>query len=127
MYNLYRVNLLHILLIGPLLTYIGYYKKDSNYGLKLALGGIVLMIPFVVRLPDLNNLKNKVHLSNLLHWTLILVFLGYISYKFYNNEDIHYQIYNILFVTGIIVIITHIYLIYDKYNQINNKKVKLNK
>ena len=37
------------------------------------------------------------------------------------------QIYNILFVTGIIVIITHIYLIYDKYNQLNNKKVKLNK
>ena len=32
------------------------------------------MIPFVVRLPDLNNLKNKVHLTNLLHWTLILVF-----------------------------------------------------
>ena len=121
-YNLYRVNIMHIFLIGPILSYIGYYKNNTNYNIKLIFIGITFMLPFIVRLPNINRLYFQHNLINLIHWTIILIFLLYISYNFYFNNNIHNNLYNILFITGIITIISHIYLIYNKY--ITNKNTK---
>lgn len=113
-YNLHRVHLLHILLIGPIISYIGYYKNNTNYNIKLIFIGIMFMLPFIVRFPNINKLYFEHNLINLVHWTVILIIGLYICYNFYFKLSIHNYLYNILFITSIITIFIHIYLMYKK-------------
>ena len=126
MYNLYRVNLLHIFLIGPILLYIGYKKKETNYNIKLIFIGVVVMMPFIVRFPNINRLEFEHNRINLLHWTIILIFLSYICYNFYLNIELNNIYYNILLFTGLKTIIIHTYLLYNKI-QNNKEKIIKNK
>ena len=53
LYNLYRVNLMHIFLIGPLLSYIGYYKTNSNL--------VQQNKPEIILLDNLFEIPNSLH------------------------------------------------------------------
>ena len=83
------------------------------------------MLPFVVRLPNINKLYLEHNLVNLVHWTVILIIGLYISYKFYLNIPINDYLYNILFITGIITIFSHIYIMYKKIKKNNSIKNKI--
>ncbi len=114
------VNLLHILLLGPLMIYIGYYKNNIDIA-KYMLVGISAMLPFIVNLPRLDKLYINYHIILLAHWTIIIAYFWYISYLFIYKKEINEYIYMSLLIIGIIVIIIHLYkliprLYKKKYN-----------
>lgn len=114
------VNLLHILLLGPLMMYIGYYKNNIDLA-KYMLVGISAMLPFIVNLPRLDKLYINYHIILLAHWTIIIAYFWYVSYLFIYKKEINEYIYMSLLIIGIIMIIIHLYkliprLYKKKYN-----------
>lgn len=108
------VNLFHIFLLGPIMIYIGYYKKNNTDLAKKMLVGITAMIPFIVNIPNLKKLYINYHLINLFHWTFILVYFAYISYLFIYEKNIHEGIYISLLIIGILIILIHLYKLIPK-------------
>lgn len=107
-----QVNLMHMMLIGPSLYYVGHKEKenkDINYYL---LAGLVLLIPFIVRLPkykiDFRNIVNSVH------YLMWIPLFGYIVYKKNNSPLMMYKILRLL---GVAVIAIHAYLFSEKQKQ----------
>ena len=112
-----QVNLLHVIVQGPLLAYIGN-KKDNTpemaYTIVLVMA---FLIPFIVSIPDLSKLNIMYHLNNFLHWTVIMLYFGYLSYLFIYKQSnpINNNIYISMIVIGIIVLLVHMYKLYQKY------------
>ena len=105
--SMVQVNLMHILLVGPLLLYIGQNKQNTNKIAYYYLGAISLMIPFVIRFPSIKlSYTNIVHL---LHLILFLPVFWWISYK---QDNISSNIYDLLIVLGISAIAAHSYYYY---------------
>ena len=128
------VNLFHILLLGPIMIYIGYFKEDINYSnniniAKFMLVGISAMLPFIVNVPRLDKLYMDYHRINLAHWTVMLWYFWYISYLFIFNKTIDLYIYMSLLIIGIIVIIVHLFKLIPKllrkYNKNNSEEKQL--
>lgn len=123
------VNLFHILLLGPLMIYIGYYKENNasnNINIaKFMLVGISAMLPFIVNVPRLDKLYMDYHRINLAHWTVMLAYFWYVSYLFVFDKTIDLYIYMSLLIIGIIVILVHLFKLIPKlikkYNT-NEKK-----
>ena len=115
--SLVQVNLLHIFVIAPLLIYTGYNKDDTHQFIKYSVGSLVFLIPFIVSIPDLSKLNIMYHLNNFLHWTVIMLYFGYLSYLFIYKQSnpINNNIYISMIVIGIIVLIVHMYKLYQKY------------
>ena len=115
--SLVQVNLLHIFVIAPLLIYTGYNKDDTHQFIKYSVGSLVFLIPFIVNIPDLSKLNIMYHLNNFLHWTLIMLYFGYLSYLFIYKQSnpIDNNIYISMIVIGFIVILVHMYKLYQKY------------
>ena len=114
-----QVNLLHIFLIGPTLFYIGYNKDKSNNIAKYLISSFAILLPFIVRFPNLDKLDNWHNYINAFHWIFLIPFFVSISYIYIlKKEEIHTlyteNIYPLLKYTGIIIILTHIYLLYKK-------------
>ena len=112
------VNLFHILLLGPLMIYIGYYKENNasnNINIaKFMLVGISAMLPFIVNVPRLDKLYMDYHRINLAHWTVMLAYFWYISYLFVFDKTIDLYIYMSLLIIGIIVILVHLFKLIPK-------------
>jgi hypothetical protein len=108
------VNLFHIFLLGPIMIYIGYYKKNNTDLAKKMLVGITAMIPFIVNIPNLKKLYINYHLINLFHWTFILAYFSYVSYLFIYEKNIHEGIYISLLIIGILIILIHLYKLIPK-------------
>lgn len=107
------VNLFHILLLGPLMIYIGYYKDNIDIA-KYMFVGISAMIPFIVNIPKLDKLYLDYHRINLAHWTVILAYFWYVSYLFVLKKEINLYIYMSLLIIGLIMIIVHLFKLIPK-------------
>lgn len=100
-----QVNLLHILIQGPLLIYIGHNKNktpDMAFSLLLIMG---IMIPFIVRFPK-KQIKSSYNKILYLHYLLIMPSFIYLGYK---GNNINPRLYQPLFYTGIIISLYHAY------------------
>ena len=117
--SMIQVNLMHIFVIGPLLTYIGYKKENTEEIYFNALGAITLLLPFIVRLP----FKKDYHsIINSLHYFPYILFFLYIAYQ---KCNIPYKwIYSFLLVTGIIVISVHFGILIYKIFKMEKEKEK---
>ena len=116
------VNLMHILLIGPIMIYINFNRENELF--KKILIGFTLMIPFIVNIPKMDKLYIDYHAINLAHWTIILAYFSYISYLFALNKNVPEYIYISLAIIGGIMILVHLYKLIPK---IFRKKYEKNK
>lgn len=106
-----KINFMHILLIGPLLTYLGYKGKQAPPVLYGALVGLTLMIPFMVRTPGFKlNYRNSI---SWIHWVFWMALFLWIGYKQSSVPSFVFQIIKYL---GIVVILVHLYILYQYYN-----------
>jgi hypothetical protein len=105
-----KINLMHVLLIGPLLTYIGFKGKNTPQIFYGALLGLTLLIGFLVRTPGFKlNYRNSI---SWVHWVVWSSLFLWISYKQSELPDYMFEIIKYL---GIIVILVHVNILYKYY------------
>ena len=112
------INLFHILILSPLLMYIGYNKVNindiNNSSIILLLVIIVFaFIYHIMRYRDKNNKNKKINLSHLI---TIMILLYYILYDM--NNILYYKG---LLISSIIVILLHGYKLMVNIHNINKK------
>lgn len=102
--TLAQINLIHTLLIGTLLIYIGHYKEKSNHLAYYLLGLLAILIVVLVPLPRNLGLGywNLIHIS---HYLIFLPWLLYIAYQ----QKVNAEHYGTLFITGVIIVVYHAY------------------
>lgn len=106
-----KINLFHIFLLGPLITYIGFKGIKTE---KMAYGALVayaLAIPFIVRTPDL-----KLDSHNIIKWLHMIIWFSLFLYVSYKQDELNPIIFHILKFLGISACIIHSYLLYKKSN-----------
>ena len=106
------VNLMHILLIGPIMIYINFNRESDLF--KKMLVGISLTIPFIVSVPNIKKLYITYQFINFVHWTAILAYFLYVSYLFAFNKNTPEYIYISLAIVGGIMILVHLYKLIPK-------------
>ena len=107
-----NINLMHILVIGPLLFGIGYKSPNKYMDFYDYLTGILAILPFMVRIPRSKPSKwDKMSWNSVIHFFAFLPFLGYVAFK---RDNAPIFIYNILKILGISIITIHIYLLAEK-------------
>ena len=111
-----QVNLMHILVIGPLLTYIGYHKDKTENMYFDALGGITSLLPFIIRIPSGSDYHSII---NSVHYLLYIPFFFYVAYK---KNELNESLFGLLFGTGVIVILVHLYLLANKFGLVGKKE-----
>ncbi len=107
----HKINMLHILLIGPLISYIGFRNKKTDkiaYGVLL---GLALAIPFFVRTPGF-----KANYRNIINWIHYLVWPALFLYVVYNQSDLHPYWFEVMKYFGIVVCVLHAYFMYKNYS-----------
>lgn len=107
----HKINMLHIFLIGPLISYIGFRGKKTD---KLAYGvllGLALAIPFFVRTPGF-----KGNYRNIINWIHYLIWPTIFLYIVYKQWDLHPVSFEIMKYFGISVSALHAYFIYKNYS-----------
>ena len=125
MYNLYRVNLLHILAINPIFIYVGFYGTKSNPMLyPLILGVALLALAYhgvrmfvdrkVTSCPEEKKDEVKTEISYLksvyiMHVAAIVPLLVYVGIKG-NKSDV--RVFPILLAIGIVSDIYHIFRLF---------------
>lgn len=114
--SMIQVNLMHILVVGPLLTYIGHYRNKTKDMFFHALGGITSLLPFIVRLPTGTDYHSVI---NSAHYLFYIPFFFYVSYK---GNKLNQSLFGLLFGLGIIVIIVHLYLLANKLGLVGEKE-----
>ena len=121
------VNLMHILLIGPIMIYINFNRESDLF--KKMLVGISLTIPFIVSVPNIKKLYITYQFVNFVHWTAILVYFLYVSYLFAFEKNTPEYIYISLAIVGGIMIVVHLYKVIPKlmYNIKNRDRHKNHK
>ena len=98
--NKQAIFLTHVILVGPLLTYVGYMKTKSHANVFMAL----LVVASIVGLYHLYRLvmqynKSKViSYVNLLHILVIVPLLVYVAR---NEGNVVYPVMDLLFVLGV--------------------------
>jgi hypothetical protein len=102
--SLAQINLIHALLIGTILIYIGHYKEKSNHLAYYLLGLLAILIVVLVPLPS-NLSLGYWNLIHIIHYLIFLPWLLYIAYQQKVNPDR----YETLFITGVIIVIYHAY------------------
>lgn len=107
--SLAQVNIMHVVVIGPLLYSIGYYAPKTPDILYNSLGALTVLIPFVVRLPNL--ILSYRNIVNTLHYVGWITLFGYIAYM---KNDTPKGLLESLKILGVIVIALHGYLFIQK-------------
>lgn len=103
--------MLHILLIGPVISFIGFMGKKTD---KLTWGvllGLALTIPFMVRTPGL-----KANYRNIINWIHYLIWPCLFLYIVYKQWELHPVGFEIMKYFGIFVCVSHAYLMYRNYS-----------
>ena len=107
-----NINLMHIIIIGPLLFSIGYKNPGENTEFYQYLKGILGVLPFMLHFQTSKPSKwSKKTWKSIIHLILFLPFLGYVSYM---EDNTPIFIYNILKILGIGIITIHSYLLIKK-------------
>lgn len=102
-----KINMFHVLLIGPVISYIGFMAKRTDklvYGVLL---GLVLTIPFIVKTP-----KFQANYSNIIKWIHLLIWPVLFLFVVYKQWELHPIGFEIMKYLGIIVSVIHGYLLY---------------
>ena len=105
------INLMHILVQGLLLTYVGYMKNNTPKFIYYIIGILALLIPFYNHLPRFS--FSYWNLINILHYIIIIPSFIYIAYYGYYNK-LTTNNYNNLFIIGIITMLYHSYKLYNR-------------
>lgn len=124
------VNLMHILIQGPLLIYIALtelefqtQKKSQNIRPlvpKLFYAGLIglsVMIPFSVWFPSTEQIMeyNTRAIINLAHYLIWMPLLFYIGYNGVNQKKSSIGLYWALLILGIMIFPLHFYFAYQKW------------
>jgi len=108
------INLVHILIQGSLLVFIGYKKEKTPKFIFYILALLALLIPFSIYRPSTS--ISYWNLVNIMHYLFVMPLFLYIAYK----QKFTKEIYENIFIFGIIVIVYHLYKLF-----IRIKKLKL--
>ena len=74
MLNYQVINYFHILIVGPLLTYIGYTAKNNNPKIYDLLFLLSLLVFILVRPPGLKlNYRNTINIIHYLMWPAFFI------------------------------------------------------
>lgn len=103
-----QVNLWHLIVVGPLLFYIGNKKKEANMYAYIALTILALSIIFAVRFPKRLNYRGVI---NSAHYFIYIPMLLYIVYKNKNLPDWAFELIKYL---ALSVLAIHFYLLLKK-------------
>ena len=106
-----QVNLMHAMLVGPLLFYIGHKKNNTPQAVYVALGLLVALIPFIVRI-DVSRLTYR-SIINAMHYLLWIPLFGYVVYSGVYGKLNDYW-WPILKLLGVAVVSVHVYLYLQK-------------
>ena len=101
------VNVLHILVIGTALVYIGYFQNESPSWIYYLLGLLGLIIILLVPVPNLDftNMRNVLYSAH-----YILFIPGFIALTYYGlQRKINKETYVALGFVGIFIVIYHLY------------------
>jgi hypothetical protein len=106
------VNILHILVIGALLVYIGYFQDKSARPIYYALGllglAIILFVPFPTL--DFTNLRNVLYIAH-----YILFIPGFIALAYFGLQNkLTKETYRALGFVGAFIIIYHLYKLFTR-------------
>ena len=105
-----QVYLWHMVMIGPLLTYIGHNMEKTHVNAFNALGLLTLLIPFVVRIP-----KNKLTFHNLVLLGHHLIWVPLFLYVAYKKTELSSILFPFILYLGLSVIAIHSYLLYKSF------------
>ena len=101
------VNILHILIIGASLVYIGYFQNKSAKPIYYLLGLLGLAIVFFVPLPklDFTNMRNLLYIAH-----YILFIPGFLALAYFGlQQKLSKETYITLGFIGLFIIIYHLY------------------
>ncbi len=101
------VNILHILVIGASLVYIGYFQNKSAKPIYYLLGLLGLAIVFFVPFPklDFTNMRNLLYIAH-----YILFIPGFLALAYFGlQQKINKETYISLGFVGLFIIIYHLY------------------
>ena len=115
-YNISHINVFHVLLVGSLLAYIGKKKNKTNKYIFYLLGVISLIIPLSINLP--NSKLSYWNIIKLSHYLLFLPGMLYIAYY----QNFSEETYNTMFISGIVIIVYHLYKLSGRYKRLINEK-----
>jgi len=111
--NVFQINLMHILIIGPLLFYIGDKKQNNSELVYNMILTLVIMMPFMVGFPSLD-FKSSRDINQATH-LLLFTAVGYYIYK--EQNDLPIIIFDLMKYTGLVIITIHIYLAFEKFKK----------
>jgi hypothetical protein len=103
MYNLHQykiiINIIHILIQGSLLVYIGKKKNETPTFIYYIIGILALLIPFNIHKPTIST--SRLNLINIVHYIIVMPLFLYIAYK----QKFTIETYDNIFILGIIIIV----------------------
>ena len=111
--NVFQINLMHILVIGPLLFYIGDRQKNNSEQVYHMIFTLIIMMPFMVGFPSLD-FKSSRDINRATH-LLLFTSLGYYIYK--EKNDLPIIVFDIMKYLGLAIVSIHIYLAFEKYKK----------
>jgi hypothetical protein len=110
------VNLLHILVIGASLVYIGYFQNKSAKLIYYLLGLLGLAIIFFVPFPNLDftNMRNLLYIAH-----YILFIPGFLALAYFGSQQkLNKETYVSLGFVGLFIIIYHLYKLIVRISKI---------
>jgi len=105
------INLMHILVQGLLLTFIGYKKNETYNFLYYILAVLALLIPFSNHLPRLS--FDYWNIINIVHYIIVIPMFLYIAYNGY-YQKLSDSEYKNIFIFGINIMIYHSYKLFNR-------------
>jgi hypothetical protein len=111
MLNYQVINYFHILIVGPLLTYIGYNTTNNDSKIYDLLFLLSLLIFILVRSPGLKlNYRNTINIIHYLMWPTFFIWISY------QQNDLPNYMFEIIKYLGISVIAIHYYFLQKSKN-----------
>jgi hypothetical protein len=110
------VNILHILVIGASLVYIGYFQNKSAKPIYYLLGLLGLAIVLFVPFPnfDFTNMRNLLYIAH-----YILFIPGFLALAYFGlQQKLSKETYITLGFIGLFIIIYHLYKFIVRINKI---------
>jgi len=110
------VNILHILVIGASLVYIGYFQNKSTRPIYYLLGLLGLAIVFFVPFPklDFTNMRNLLYITH-----YILFIPGFLGLAYFGlQQKLSKETYITLGFIGLFIIIYHLYKLIVRISKI---------
>jgi hypothetical protein len=110
------VNILHILVIGASLVYIGYFQNKSAKPIYYLLGLLGLAIVLFVPVPnfDFTNMRNLLYIAH-----YILFIPGFLALAYFGlQQKLTKETYSTLGFIGVFIIIYHLYKLIVRISKI---------